>query len=83
VRQWISRDPILRYRTWLAAKRLAADPDLAPIDTRVEAAVARSIEFARSSPDPRPEDGVFNTYAEGAVEATQFYNRKGLSTDLT
>ena len=83
VRQWIARDPILRYKTWLTAKGLATDADLAPIDTRVEAAVARSIEFARSSPDPRPEDGVFNTYADGAVKATQFYNRKGLSTNLT
>jgi pyruvate dehydrogenase E1 component alpha subunit len=83
VRQWISRDPLLRYKTWLTAKGLATEADLGPIETRVEAAVARSIEFARSSPDPRPEDGVFNTYADGAVEATQFFNRKGLSTDLT
>ena len=83
VRQWISRDPILRYKTWLAAKGLATDADLAPIEAKVQAAVDRSIEFARSSPDPRPEDGVFNTYADRAVEATQFYNRKGLSGDLT
>ena len=83
VRQWISRDPLLRYKTWLTAKGLATEADLGPIETRVEAAVARSIEFARSSPDPHPEDGVFNTYADGAVEATQFFNRKGLSTDLT
>jgi acetoin:2,6-dichlorophenolindophenol oxidoreductase subunit alpha len=76
-------DPLLRYKTWLTAKGLATEADLGPIETRVEAAVARSIEFARSSPDPRPEDGVFNTYADGAVEATQFFNRKGLSTDLT
>jgi TPP-dependent pyruvate/acetoin dehydrogenase alpha subunit len=83
VRQWISRDPILRYKTWLAAKGLATDADLAPIEAKVQAAVDRSIEFARSSPDPRPEDGVFNTYADVAVAATQFYNRKGLSGDLT
>jgi TPP-dependent pyruvate/acetoin dehydrogenase alpha subunit len=83
VRQWISRDPILRYRTWLTAKGLASDADLAPIEAKVQAAVDRSIEFARSSPDPRPEDGVFNTYADVAVAATQFYDRRGLSGGLT
>jgi pyruvate dehydrogenase E1 component alpha subunit len=83
VKQWISRDPILRYRSWLIAKGLATDAELAPIDATVQAAVDRSIEFARSSPDPRPEDGVLNTYAEGAVAATQFYDRKGPSGRLT
>jgi TPP-dependent pyruvate/acetoin dehydrogenase alpha subunit len=83
VKQWISRDPILRYRTWLTAKGLTDDAALAAIDERVRAAVESSIEFARSSPDPKAEDGVLNTYAKGAAEATQFFNRKGLASDLT
>jgi TPP-dependent pyruvate/acetoin dehydrogenase alpha subunit len=80
VRQWISRDPIPRYRKWLVAKGLATEAELADIDKKAGAAVEASIEFARKSPDPAPEAGVLNTFAKGAAEATQFYNRKGLGS---
>jgi hypothetical protein len=42
--------------------------------------VDASIDFARKSADPNPEDGVLNTYAKGAAEATQFFNRRNIST---
>jgi TPP-dependent pyruvate/acetoin dehydrogenase alpha subunit len=80
VRQWISRDPIVRFKTWLLAKGLANDAALAGIDQRVRALVEESIQFARSSPDPKPEDGARNTYAAGAVAATQFFNRTGVTS---
>jgi TPP-dependent pyruvate/acetoin dehydrogenase alpha subunit len=79
VQQWMSRDPILRYRKWLLAKGLASETDLAKIENETKAAVAASIEFARKSSDPAPEAGVLNTYAKSAAAATQFYNRKGLA----
>jgi len=80
VRQWMSRDPIARYKKWLLAKGLAAESDLARIEKDMQAAVDASIEFARKSADPAPEAGVLNTYAKGAAEATQFYNRRGLAS---
>ena len=83
VRQWMSRDPITRYKTWLRAKGLATEAELAGLDTKAQAAVDASIEFARKSADPDPEAGVLNTYAKGAAEATQFFNRKGIATRTT
>ena len=80
VRQWMSRDPVLRYKKWLLAKGLASEGELAKIDKDAQAAVEASIEFARKSADPAPEAGVLNTYAKGAAVATQFYNRKGLAS---
>jgi len=80
VRQWMSRDPLVRYRSWLLAKGLATEAELAQVEQDTEAAVQASIEFARRSADPAPEAGVLNTYAEGAVPATQFYNRSGLAS---
>ncbi len=80
VRQWISRDPIARYKTWLVAKGLATEAELTKIGQTAQAAVDASIEFARNSVDPDAEAGVLSTYANSAVEATQFYNRKGLAT---
>jgi TPP-dependent pyruvate/acetoin dehydrogenase alpha subunit len=80
VRQWMSRDPIIRYRKWLLAKGLVSEAELTKIDDATKTAVAASIEFARKSSDPAPEAGVLNTYAKGAAVATQFYNRKGLTS---
>jgi TPP-dependent pyruvate/acetoin dehydrogenase alpha subunit len=83
VRQWMSRDPIQRFKTWLVAKSLASTDELAKIDAEVRAAVDKSVEYARQSPDPDPTAGVLNTYADQAVAATQFYNRQGIVTRLT
>ena len=40
-------------------------------------------EFARKSAVPDASAGVLNTYAKGAVDATQFFNRKGIATRTT
>jgi TPP-dependent pyruvate/acetoin dehydrogenase alpha subunit len=83
VRQWMSRDPLVRYKTWLLAKGLATDAELSQIEAAMQKAVDASIEFARSGSEPAPEAGVLNTYASGPVERTQFYNRQGVATRLT
>jgi TPP-dependent pyruvate/acetoin dehydrogenase alpha subunit len=83
VRQWMSRDPLVRYKAWLLAKGLATEAELSAIEASTQKAVEASVEFARSSADPAPEAGVLNTYAAGPVEATQFYNRTGIATRLT
>jgi TPP-dependent pyruvate/acetoin dehydrogenase alpha subunit len=80
VRAWMSRDPIPRYKRWLLEKGLAAETELAEIETEAQAAVDASVEFARRGQDPDPENGVLYTHAEGPVLASQFYNRKGAKT---
>jgi TPP-dependent pyruvate/acetoin dehydrogenase alpha subunit len=79
VKQWITRDPVARFKTWLMAKNLATEGELSKIETDAQAAVEASIAFARQSKDPDPEAGVLNTHSGGAVPATQFYNRSGLT----
>lgn len=83
VRQWMSRDPIARYKTWLLEKKLATADELAKIEADTQAAVDRSITFARESKKPDPEGGVQNTHAAGAARATQFFNRSGLASPRT
>ena len=83
LKQWMSRDPIQRYKKWLLAKGLASDGELSTIDADVQAAVTASVQFARTSADPAPEAGVLNTYADEPVQATQFYNRRNVVTRLT
>jgi pyruvate dehydrogenase E1 component alpha subunit len=80
VRQWISRDPIVRYKAWLLAKKLATAGELEKIEADTTAAVQAAVTFARTSKHPDPEAGVLNTYANGVAEVrTQFYNRSGLA----
>jgi TPP-dependent pyruvate/acetoin dehydrogenase alpha subunit len=79
VKQWITRDPVARFKTWLLAKNLASEGELSKIETDAQAAVEASIAYARQSKDPDPEAGVLNTHSGGAVPATQFYNRSGLT----
>jgi TPP-dependent pyruvate/acetoin dehydrogenase alpha subunit len=83
VKQWMSRDPNVRFKSWLIAKGLASDAELSALDSKAQAAVDASIEFARKSADPNPEDGVLNTYANQAAEATQFYNRRNIAAPRT
>ena len=83
VKQWMSRDPILRYKKWLIAKGVANEAELKKIEDDQQARVDASVEFARKSSFPNPEAGVLNTYAKGAAEATQFFNRKGIATKTT
>ena len=77
VQAWMTRDPIPRYKRWLLAKGLAAEDELARIEAEAQAAVDESVQFAREGIDPDPAAGVLNTHADGAVLASQFYNRKG------
>jgi TPP-dependent pyruvate/acetoin dehydrogenase alpha subunit len=83
VKQWMSRDPIVRYKAWLTAKGVATDAELTKVEQDTRAAVDASVEFARKSALPEPEAGVLNTYAKGAADATQFFNRKGIATKTT
>jgi TPP-dependent pyruvate/acetoin dehydrogenase alpha subunit len=83
VRHWITRDPILRYKTWLLEKELARASELAKIEEDMHRAVEASIAFARDSKHPDPKAGVLNTHAGGAVMAAQFFNRSGLVNSTT
>ncbi|MBM3740917.1 MAG: thiamine pyrophosphate-dependent dehydrogenase E1 component subunit alpha [Acidobacteria bacterium] len=78
VRQWMSRDPVSRYKTWLLDKGLASAEELAKVESDTTREVEQSIEFARQSKDPEPSAGVHNTSAAGPMAATQFFNRSGI-----
>lgn len=72
VKQWMARDPIARYRAFLLDQKLFTEDELTKIESDVKDQVEASVEFARSSPAPVPEDGVLNVYSKGSVAPTQF-----------
>ncbi len=73
VKNWISREPIGRYETWLIERGIFTRSDLDTIKQQVKGEVDESVQFARASPLTRPEDGNRNSYKTDIVPATQFY----------
>lgn len=74
VQSWMQRDPIARYKQWLLGAKLVTQDELDAIDGNVKKMVDASLEFARNAPPVKPEDGLLNVYAKGAVMPTQFLN---------
>ncbi|MGH7022964.1 MAG: pyruvate dehydrogenase (acetyl-transferring) E1 component subunit alpha [Caulobacteraceae bacterium] len=62
-----TRDPIDHLRERLEAKGLADEARLKAIDTEVKAIVADAAEFARTTPEPGPEELYTDIYAEAAA----------------
>ena len=62
---WAEKDPIKRLAKYIVGNKKATAEELAAIDGRVEKQVDDSVEFAKNSPDPMPEDALRNVYWEG------------------
>jgi acetoin:2,6-dichlorophenolindophenol oxidoreductase subunit alpha len=60
---WKSRDPIPTFTTYLRARHVLDDDKLKEIESRVAATIDDAVEFAMSSPDPKPDAAVTDIYA--------------------
>lgn len=63
--EWRTKDPILRLARLIVKEKIATTDELEAIDQRIERSVEEAVEFARNSPDPKPEDALRNVYWEG------------------
>ncbi len=68
VQHWHKRDPILRCRELLVTEYEQNEQDLECIERECQAEVEDAIEFARSSPDPAPEECFEHVYAQREVD---------------
>jgi pyruvate dehydrogenase E1 component alpha subunit len=80
MRQWMSRDPNVRYKAFLLDNKLATTEELAKVEADVKAAVDASWEFARQGPAVDARMGLSNVWVQGDVEATQWFDRNGTET---
>jgi TPP-dependent pyruvate/acetoin dehydrogenase alpha subunit len=55
---WTSRDPLVKLRTHAETALGSEAPDWVEIEKRVAADIDAAVEFARTSPEPRPEDAL-------------------------
>jgi acetoin:2,6-dichlorophenolindophenol oxidoreductase subunit alpha len=67
LRDWMAKDPIARFRKSLVADKVFTDQRADQIAAEVCQAVEDAAAFAKAQPLPKPEDGLLNVFAEGAV----------------
>ena len=67
LREWIAKDPIPRFRTFLLKEKVITEERADEIVAEVRQAVEDAVAFADAQPVPKPEDGLLNVFAEGAV----------------
>jgi TPP-dependent pyruvate/acetoin dehydrogenase alpha subunit len=76
----MARDGIVRFRSFLIDRKIATADELTKLESDVQAAVQAAWDTGRKGAKCTPEMGLQNTWANTTVEATQFFDRKGLAT---
>jgi TPP-dependent pyruvate/acetoin dehydrogenase alpha subunit len=63
----MAKDPIPRFRRFLVAEKVLTEQRADEIAAGVQQAVEDAAAFAKAQPVPKPEDGLMNVFAQGAV----------------
>jgi len=67
LRDWMAKDPIARFRSFLLSEGVLTEERADQIVAEVREMVELAAKFAEEQPVPKPEDGLVNVFAEGAV----------------
>jgi len=67
LRDWMAKDPIPRFKTFLVNEKVFTEERAGEIVAEVKQAVEEAVNFAAAQPVPKPEDGLLNVFAQGAV----------------
>jgi pyruvate dehydrogenase E1 component alpha subunit len=66
INDWIDRDPIVRFSSFLIENEVLNDGDVKAMEASVDAEIEAAIEFAKSGPDPLLSDVSRDVYTEVA-----------------
>ncbi|MEL6319605.1 MAG: pyruvate dehydrogenase (acetyl-transferring) E1 component subunit alpha [Cyanobacteria bacterium J06626_14] len=61
---WFSRDPIKKFAGYLIEQGIVAQDELKAIDKKIQQLINDAVEFAQTSPEPKPEDLYRFVFAE-------------------
>lgn len=64
-KEWLEKEPIRRCRAYILEHKLASEEELEEIEKKVVDEIEAAIEFAKASPDPKPEDALNDVFYEG------------------
>ncbi|MEM1292898.1 MAG: pyruvate dehydrogenase (acetyl-transferring) E1 component subunit alpha [Cyanobacteria bacterium P01_H01_bin.162] len=62
--EWLARDPLKRFETYLLKQNLVKDSDLKAIRDRIQTLVDEAVTFAEQSPEPDPSELYRYIFAE-------------------
>ena len=62
--EWLSRDPIKKFATYVTEKNLVTQEELKTIDKQIQELINEAVKFAESSPDPDPRELYRFVFAE-------------------
>lgn len=71
VEQWLSKDPIPRFRSKLIEEGFLTPTKAQEIEAKVEADVDEAVKFAETSPQPEPETALEDCYDPSPIEAEE------------
>jgi acetoin:2,6-dichlorophenolindophenol oxidoreductase subunit alpha len=63
VERWRQQDPIERVKSVIVERGVLGADEIADLERRIEAQIDEAVEFARSSPDPTPDQLMTDIYA--------------------
>ncbi|NJD03747.1 MAG: thiamine pyrophosphate-dependent dehydrogenase E1 component subunit alpha [Ruminiclostridium sp.] len=64
-KQWSERDPLKICREYMLQNNIAAAGMIEAVEKDVLDRIEKAVEYARSCPDPKPEDALKDVYYEG------------------
>lgn len=64
-KMWLDRDPIKLFKEYILENEIASLEYIEEIEKNVLIRIDRSVEYAKSCPDPKPEDALKDVYYEG------------------
>jgi len=64
---WLEKEPVRRCRAYLLENNFADEEILNKIDKKIADDIEAAVEYAKSSPDPKPEDALKDIFYEGGV----------------
>ena len=67
LRDWMAKDPIRRFRQFLISEGVLTAEQAEKIVAELSQQIDQAAAAAQAAPPPKPEDGLLNVFAEGAV----------------
>jgi pyruvate dehydrogenase E1 component alpha subunit len=61
--EWLAKDPLPRFRSYLADTQKIALTEIEGIEEKVDMMITDAVEFAKNSPDPEPSSLLEDVYA--------------------
>jgi pyruvate dehydrogenase E1 component alpha subunit len=62
-KEWLAKDPIPRMKEYLISKGILTEAKSKEIEQKKEKEIDDAVEFAKSSPSPKPEDALEDVFA--------------------